>query len=186
MTEYFPTEHFLTESWIWLNDFSLLSSTPLPPAISTFHGILTCWKIEHPSTLWFWDLFKNNVLSVIIVAGGFILPFTLWLWASSYFHYPSYWGYFWSSYWLLGSGKEEIISHSWFLAFIFILSFLQLLSSLIFFPSLDPCFFISHSTMAVFLSCCLLTVGRSPRTKLISWLASNSKTNKQNHCLKTV
>lgn len=84
------------------------------------------WLVEKLNILplRFWDLFKNNVLSVIIVAGGFILPFTLWLWASSYFHYPSYWGYCWSSCWLLGCGKEEIISHSWFLAFIFILSFL--------------------------------------------------------------
>lgn len=39
-------------------------------------------------------------------------------------------------------------------------------------------FHLSHGTTAVSLSCCLLAVGRSPRTRLISWLAGNSKTNK--------
>jgi len=38
--------------------------------------------------------------------------------------------------------------------------------------------------MAVSLSCCLLAVGRSPRTKPISWFAGNSKTNKQKSLFK--
>lgn len=55
-------------------------------------------------------------------------------------------------------------------------------------PASDPLPFISescslfshlsHHTMTVSLSCCLLAVGRSPRTRLISWLVGNSKTNK--------
>jgi len=42
LIEYFPTKLFLTESWIWLTDFPLPSSVPLPLPISASHGIFPC------------------------------------------------------------------------------------------------------------------------------------------------